>query len=1013
EYKTMMPDAVTMTAEENDTADLPVPEALAITPAGENAVKVAAGLKAGSATRVTVKLSDGREAVLTETAVGAGWRGEHTFTGLTPETIFLVSVRYENAAGDDITLAVDDAWYNGPIAITAQSDALEETLEPGRFVFMRATGEASVRYPLTIAYTVGGSATPDADYTALSGTVTIPAGEASATVEVQPLKNPLVDSRINVTVTVADGFYPPSAASATLAIRNFRSPSIVKFTKRMEIAVAADKYTGSALKDFPVPVRLREGENGFSYSDFRLEGGADMAFFDADGNVYPHEIDTWNPQGESLVWVKVPSFSASTRFFIGYSAAVANESKAREVWSAYTGVWHMGEAAAAATTLYDATAHQLNGTYGALSSTMEGKLGNGRMMTTTSAKPSSAGRTLVPHQASMDVDAQYLYASMWVKYTGGSWGYLITRKNDDKTQTWGFQMNTSSKAMRFYGDRGTYQELSWGGSDFPTEWTMLDLVMSGGTYGLYVNGEKRAGMPGQNWPNNNGSTAGIAIGAPVGDTWSAFYGAMDEVRLTSTFTPSDDWIRAQYLLESDATALTYGTVGTVSTGDMTIVDSARVVLKDEVPTVTARLLSGTATVSLVLRDEAGVETRLPLGTGPVTAPHEFELPLTALPGSGWYDLATIAEDASGDCDEKTWAVRVKKDAIAVGKAFDADATALRTGAFVISRPADDARLDEALEVPYVLAGSLVNGSDYTKLSGKVTIPAGKTSVQVPVEPLIEGKTGDVTLTLAAANMTAVPGGNRATVKVRADGKAESRVVLKVKGYSGAAVENVPVLVRLTEGFAGFSYGRLRNPSTGSDLHFQDERGNELPFEIDEWHPDGESVIWVRMSRLARGARLAVCYGGDAIASEAIPENRSETWAEQTAVYHMIMNAGSNNRYGNSAGTNIDASRGWNNNSVVQGSGVSGFGQLISSGVYNEKDNHGVLFNNESEAFKSTDGTFTASCWIKYTQGQVPAYDRILCHKKKYSDTTGWEFMLYDKEPTKLRFRASGEAAADM
>ena len=61
-------------------------------------------------------------------------------------------------------------------------------------------------------------------------------------------------------------------------------------------------YRGAAaLADFPVLVRLSTAIEGFDYADV----GADtnLVFKDAVGTVLPHEIDTWDDAGTSLVWV--------------------------------------------------------------------------------------------------------------------------------------------------------------------------------------------------------------------------------------------------------------------------------------------------------------------------------------------------------------------------------------------------------------------------------------------------------------------------------------------------------------------------------------------------------------------------------------------------------------------------------------------------------------------------------------------------------------------------------------
>ncbi|MEG4986476.1 FG-GAP-like repeat-containing protein, partial [Microcoleus sp. BR0-C5] len=74
----------------------------------------------------------------------------------------------------------------------------------------------------TVAYTVAGSATNGTDYTTLSGTVTIPAGQTTATINVVPTDDAIIDPNETVIVTLTDGATYNLAASpsntATLTI---------------------------------------------------------------------------------------------------------------------------------------------------------------------------------------------------------------------------------------------------------------------------------------------------------------------------------------------------------------------------------------------------------------------------------------------------------------------------------------------------------------------------------------------------------------------------------------------------------------------------------------------------------------------------------------------------------------------------------------------------------------------------------------------------------------------------
>ena len=59
-------------------------------------------------------------------------------------------------------------------------DAFDGTAQPTTLDAMNAGRVISATGPLTLTYTVGGSATSGADYVALPGSVTIPSGASSA-----------------------------------------------------------------------------------------------------------------------------------------------------------------------------------------------------------------------------------------------------------------------------------------------------------------------------------------------------------------------------------------------------------------------------------------------------------------------------------------------------------------------------------------------------------------------------------------------------------------------------------------------------------------------------------------------------------------------------------------------------------------------------------------------------------------------------------------------------------------
>jgi hypothetical protein len=137
--------------------------------------------------------------------------------------------------------------------------------------------------------------------------------------------------------------------------------AIIAAKKVLTLEVAG--YAGSeTLTNVPVLVRLSTAINGFSYADFADAKGGDLVFTDESGSiVYPHEIDEWHTDGESLVWVKLPRMANGTKFKMAYGNSklitLNSQLATHEVWRDYAGVWHMNEDSG---TAYDSTANRLD-----------------------------------------------------------------------------------------------------------------------------------------------------------------------------------------------------------------------------------------------------------------------------------------------------------------------------------------------------------------------------------------------------------------------------------------------------------------------------------------------------------------------------------------------------------------------------------------------------------------------------------------------------------------------------
>ena len=338
-------------------------------------------------------------------------------------------------------------------------------------------------------------------------------------------------------------------------------------------------YTlASPLENFPVLVRLAEGSpSGFSYADCAQDA---FRFADLDGNALPHDVETWNPEGTSLVWVSVPSLERGMviRFLHGATATAAlpaNDPAAVWTRAQYAGVWHMAEASG---TVADAAGNGLVATpikSAANLGAVEGVIGNGR---TTGSSTAKDGYLSVPSYDALGIGSTFTISG-WVKAeAGGSYPRLFSRKKS-YTDANGWEIELANNTTVSCTVRAAYNN-TFGVTlpDLANTWRHLAFAYANTSCTVYGDGAARAtGGVAATAPDNG---VPLAIGASGGGG-STFYGAFDEVRLRRVAS-SADWIQTEYAsaheadfatwmtTDDDATVYvtaTAGTGGTVAIGD--------------------------------------------------------------------------------------------------------------------------------------------------------------------------------------------------------------------------------------------------------------------------------------------------------------------------------------------------------------------------------------------------------------------------------------------------------------
>lgn len=168
-----------------------------------------------------------------------------------------------SAASATVTIADNDTPALATVSIVASDANAAETTsgqaaDPGTFTVTR-TGSTTA--PLTVNYAIGGTATNGTDYTSLSGTVVIPAGQASATITVSPSDDTLVEGNETVALTLSSGSYTIDTTKAAATVTLADNDTAVNGTTlgiTATDATAAETLTGQSV-DAAVFVVTRTG----------------------------------------------------------------------------------------------------------------------------------------------------------------------------------------------------------------------------------------------------------------------------------------------------------------------------------------------------------------------------------------------------------------------------------------------------------------------------------------------------------------------------------------------------------------------------------------------------------------------------------------------------------------------------------------------------------------------------------------------------------------------------------
>ena len=536
-------------------------------------------------------------------------------------------------------------------------------------------------------------------------------------------------------------------------------------------------YAGTdTLTNFPVLVKLAAGTPaGFDYADC-AEDGADIRFASPDGTVLPHEIDTWNTNGESFVWVKIPAISGTATAFSMYYAASDPAAlppvDPHDVWTAagHRAVWHFAaDATESAQGLVASTAT------GTPSYENDGAVGKCWQ---------SAGAAWLQYANDASWSAlgagSTLTISTWAKFDSTSYSYnRILSTMSTWEQPAGYELTVQDDVNEItVGSSGKsqYQKIvSPGPSD---KLVYLTAVYNADRYAdLYVNGVLKEHMQ----LNQVVQPTEAMTVACVGNGVNVWNGKLDELRLHAA-AESADWVKACYDTMAAPTSFV-----TLSPAESTDPDLPRF-------------------GALSASDANGVAT--------------FTVPLTE-PGYGG-EVPTAVSVFYGT-DGETWTE------LSLGSTNETATLTASASGFAVG----------VRYLWYAVATATSGGTP------KTTVSQPQSFVARAFDP-----TGNYKFFTAT-------------------------VV-----WDGAPAENLPFLLRISEGGVnGFDYDDV----TASGLEILDADGQLLPFEIDTWNTNGESLVWVLPPVYENGATVTVRYGAP-FANAPLPA--TNVWTAYVAVWHM-------------------------------------------------------------------------------------------------------------------------------
>lgn len=456
--------------------------------------------------------------------------------------------------------------------------------------------------------------------------------------------------------------------------------------------------------NFPVLLRLPVEVS----AALQTNDGTDLLIVDQNGAMLSYEIDTFNPEGTSLVWVKIPEFSSDTSLSV-YSGGPKNSNNVeKDVWSDFVGAWHFNPATDFES-IADVTGNGLDGVVLETPIAYEpGLYGLPTMKIAKSVK--------TPDYDSLVTDASKFSFSGWFKLPDQVNAYVtfISKKTGltwNHANGWYLEMGQSKTKCNLVLTGTKSANIK----DVSQNWNYFHVVSEGNKVNVYFNGSTDANISYDYTIKKSGLQSVI----------SAPNGISREYRLRNRVLSAKE-TALEYATVADEAFFTYTETKIYDPSEQVLATPTYSINDDGSFCINVELLKNNGDVGVIYETS---DTSITNIIAEAASPGEYTDAPTNLPADKTYKYYAYGKNAKGT------EVVVQGDIfyngeIIIEKLADAEENNLKKGTFRISRA--DTSFD--LIVNISVAGDAVAGQTYESLPETITIPAGESFIDIDVTP---------------------------------------------------------------------------------------------------------------------------------------------------------------------------------------------------------------------------------------------------------------------------------------